>query len=91
VIRFRLRELLAAKERQEGRRIPMREVSEITGISAQVLSSLTSPDRPVVTNTAFVEALCRYFACTPNDLMILVDAPNGAARHVDELYPDRRR
>ena len=91
MFRFRLRELLASKERRDGCRIPLREVSEVTGISAQVLSSLTSPDREVVTNTAFVDALCRYFTCTPNELMILVDSPVGNPCHVDELYPNRRR
>lgn len=90
MIQFRFRESLTAKERQIGRRIPLREVSERTGISVQVLSSLTSPDREVVTNTAFVEALCRYFACTPNDLMVLGDPPEGNPIHVDELYPNRR-
>lgn len=91
MIRFRLRELLAEKERREGRRIPFREVSEATGISAQVLSSLTSPDRDIVTNTAFVDALCRYFQCTLDDLMILVESANGNPCHVDQLYPSRRR
>lgn len=91
MIQFRVRELLSAKERIDGRRIPLREVSEMTGISVQVLSSLTSPSREVVTNTAFVDALCRYFACTPNDLMMLADAPMGNPIHIDELYPDRRR
>lgn len=91
MIRFRIRELLAEKERRDGRRIPLREVSETTGISAQVLSSLTSPDRDIVTNTAFVDSLCRYFECPLNDLMILVDSANGNPCHVDELYPSRRR
>lgn len=91
MVQFRLRELLAAKERRDARRIPWREVSEATGISAQVLSSLTSPDRAVVTNTAFVEALCRYFGCTPNDLLLLAETTEGDPCHVDQLYPDRRR
>ncbi len=91
MIQFRVRDLLAAKERQDGRRIPLREVAEVTGISPQVLSSLTSPDRDVVTNTAFVDALCRYFHCTPNELMILATSPEGTSCHVDTLYPNRRR
>ncbi|WP_092056701.1 helix-turn-helix domain-containing protein [Planctomicrobium piriforme] len=91
VIRFKIRELLMAKEHSEGRRIALREVAERTGISPQVLSSLCSPTHAVVTNTAFVESLCRFFDCTPNDLMVMVDADDVAICHVDALYPDRRR
>ncbi|HWL10230.1 MAG TPA: helix-turn-helix domain-containing protein [Planctomicrobium sp.] len=91
MIYFRLRELLVAKENLEQRRIPMREVANATGISPQVLSSLTAPGRAVVTNTAFVESLCRYFECTPNDLMVIVPQLEDSDIHVDQLYPDRRR
>jgi len=92
MFRFRLRELIAAKERALGRRLPRSEIAAATGVSVQVLSSLTSPDRAIVTNTAFVEGLCRYFACTPNELLIF-EPPleQEGSTHVDELYPNRRR
>ena len=92
MIRFHFKELLAEKERKLNRRITRAELSRETGISQPVLSSLTSFSRQVVTNTAYVEALCRYFRCTPNDLMVL-DPPIGDERtcHIDELYPSRRR
>lgn len=92
MISYRFRELLAQKERADGRRIPLRDVHAATGIKPSVLSSLGSPTRRVVTTTANVEALCQYFACSPNDLLV-IDPPPGQAPscHVDELYPDRRQ
>lgn len=92
MFRYRIRELLAEKERQLGRRITRGEVSEATGIAVQVISSLTSPINAPVTNTAHLEALIRFFNCTPNDLLIL-EPPviEGGPCHIDELYPNRRR
>jgi len=91
MFQFRLPELLLEKERREGRRVGWREVSEATGISRQVLANLAARNRPVVTNTAYLEALCRYFGCNVQELLELVP-PIGVevSSHVDELYPGRR-
>jgi putative transcriptional regulator len=92
LFQFRFRELIAQKERDLGQRIPLRTVSEATGISIQVLSSLNSPSRKTVTNTAYLEALCRYFGCTPNDLLVFSpDIGSEESCHVERLYPDRIR
>jgi len=92
MLRFRLQDLLAEKSRRENRRITRSEVAEVTGISVQVLSSLASPDREIVTNTAFVESLCRYFGCKLDELIIFAP-PQGedAPVHIDQLYPRRRK
>lgn len=92
MIRFRLPEILLEKERQEGRRIPWREVADATGISRQVLANLASRERTMVTNTAHIEAICRYFGCEVERL-IEFDPPIGgeSSCHVDSLYPNRRR
>jgi len=90
MLQFRLRELIAQKERELGERIPLRTVSAATGISVQVLSSLNSPSRKIVTNTAYLEALCRYFVCTPNDLLVFSpDIGSEESCHAEKLYPDR--
>lgn len=90
MIRFNLPTLLRAKEEREGRVITWREVSEATGISVSVLSSLASPRLGVATNTRFVEALCRYFKCGPGDVLELSPSLEEEPRcHVDELYPGR--
>jgi DNA-binding Xre family transcriptional regulator len=82
--------LLLARSHAEGRMIPLREVSQATGISVSVLSSLAS-DRPgITTNTRFVEALCRYFRCPPGELLELSPSLDDEHRyHVNELYPTR--
>jgi putative transcriptional regulator len=90
MVRFRIAERIAYRERQLGRRIPLNEIAAATGISAQTLSNLRAP-RAIVTNTAYVETLCKYFACEVGDL-IEFDPPVGEddRHHVDELYPERR-
>jgi len=88
LIRFRLAQLLREKEELERRSIPWREVSEATGISGSVLSSLASPRGGVTTNTRFIEALCRYFRCEPGVLLELSPSLDQETRcHVKELYP----
>lgn len=92
MIKFKFRERLLQKEAHLGRRIPLREVSEATGISMQVLSSLASPTRQIVTNTAFIEAICRYLECELQEFLELDPGLNQTAScHVDELYPNRKR
>jgi len=90
MLKFKLAHLLRRKEEQEGRVISWREISEATGISPSVLSSLASPRGGASTNTRFIEALCRYFACAPADLIEL-DPPLEVElrHHIDELYPQR--
>ena len=92
MLKFRLTELKAQKERTIGRRLPWAEISQEIGVSPQVLSNLSSPARPAITNHATLEALCRYFNCTLEQLLEF-DPPLGAevSCHVDELYPERRR
>jgi DNA-binding Xre family transcriptional regulator len=91
MLRFRFRQLLMERERQAGRRIPLREVAETCGISVQVLSSLNSPDRSITTNSAFLECLCRFLHCELGELAYF-DPPLGEEQspHVDQLYPGRR-
>lgn len=89
MIRFNISRLLRDREESEGRRISWREVSEATGVSVSVLSTLASPRGGAATNTRFVEALCRYFRCTPGELLVLEPGPEADhGPHVDELYPE---
>jgi hypothetical protein len=92
MIKFRLPELLLEKERRENRRIGWGGVAEATGISRQVLANLAARNRAVVTNSAYIETLCRYFGCGTQDLMELVPpiTEGQPPQHVDVLYPERR-
>lgn len=90
ILRFHMTRLMLARSHAEGRMIPLREVSQATGISVSVLSSLASERPGITTNTRFVEALCRYFRCQPGELLELSPSLADEQRyHVDELYPTR--
>ena len=90
MLRFHLARLLREREEAEGRVISLREISEATGISVSVLSSLASPRPGVTTNTRFVEALCRFFRCEIGELVELLPGLDDEPRsHVDHLYPTR--
>ena len=92
MLRFRIGSLLREREEAEGRVISWREVSEATGISPVVLSSLSSPRGAPPTNTRYVDALCRYFRVTPGEILELYPPLDQEPRsHIDELYPGGRR
>ena len=65
---FRIKELVAAWERTHGRRLHLKELAERTGIASYTLCRMMRPSG-YVTNTRYVETLCRFFEVTPNDLM----------------------
>jgi len=92
MLRFDLVRRLRNVEESEGRTITWKEVSERTGISVSVLSSLASLRPGITTNSRFIEALCRFLRCSPGELLIL-DPPLEVEQrcHVDELYPPRGR
>lgn len=78
VVSNRFKELLAEKERKEGRKLPYRTIREETGISLTTLvrwanNEVVSFDKKVL------EALCKFFGGTPGDL--LVYEPLGKNSH----------
>src|SRR5262245_11129439 len=91
MIRFRLASLLREKAYREDRSISWSEVADAVGVSRQALATLAASPDCIVTNTAHVEALCRFFKCSFNDLMDF-DPPlrTRHSYHIDQLYPDRR-
>lgn len=58
----------------------MRDLSTATGISPQVLSKMNDP-KGYVTNTAYVEKLCRYFGITPTELFAFDRPVDPAGEH----------
>lgn len=62
VLRFKLKEMLAEKSFQEGRRITMVEVAEKTGISRITLSKMAN-QKGYSTVTDNLDKLCAYFGC----------------------------
>lgn len=67
MLRFKLKELLAEKSFQEGRRVTMVEVSEKTGINRITLSKIAN-QKGYSTVTDNLDKLCTYFGCTLSEL-----------------------
>lgn len=63
-----LNERRAARDRKP---LSWAEVARLIGVSRQALQNLASNRELKVTNTRHLEALCRFFACKPNELMAL--------------------
>jgi len=73
VIRVMLKQMLDDKAFREKRRITMNEVSQETGISRATLTRIANVPG-YNTNTDAIDALCRYFECTPGELLKQLDA-----------------
>jgi len=65
--------MLDDKGFEEKRRIPLKEVAQKTGLSQPTLSRVSNIPG-YNTNTDTINALCKYFECTPGELL--------------EFYPD---
>lgn len=72
MIKYNLKELLAKKEFEEKRRIPMSEVARETGISRTTLSKIANSRGDYSTRTECIEKLCRFFGCSPEELMTII-------------------
>ncbi|AWY01104.1 transcriptional regulator [Marinomonas primoryensis] len=68
MLRFKLKELLAEKSFQEGRRVTMIEVAEKTGINRITLSKIAN-QKGYSTVTDNLDKLCIYFECDISDLV----------------------
>ena len=77
-------------EKKLKREVPWEEISEETGISPSRLKALATTKSIGVTNTAYVEALCRYFKCDLHELLKLSPGPKRKHPcHVDEIRGGR--
>jgi putative transcriptional regulator len=61
MIRYRLKELIADREFQEGRRITLEEIAKETKIHRTTLSKIAN-QKGYKTNTEILDKLCEYFA-----------------------------
>lgn len=68
MIRFRLKELIAEREFQQGRVITLAEVSKETGIHRATLSKISN-ERGYNTGSENIDRLCNYFGCDVSDIM----------------------
>lgn len=72
VITHRFSQLWEQKQKREHRKISLLEISKITGLPYKTIYAWAN-DETTGTHVAthVVEALCRYFACTVGDLLVL--------------------
>lgn len=79
MVRNRFNELLAVKERKEGRSISRRIVAEETGVS---LSSVHNWATNQVTRYDSLQIMmfCEYLGCTVGDLLIIEEVPELGQR-----------
>lgn len=74
MIRFKIKELIAKKEYDLGRRLTISEVSDATGIHRMTLSKMINR-RNYSTTTEHLDRLCDYFGCALDDVAeYVVDA-----------------
>lgn len=64
----RVPELRLEKERREGRKLPIRVISEETGLSSGAVFRLLS-DKVERVDTATLDVMCNYFGCGVGDLL----------------------
>jgi len=72
MIRILFNKQLDEKAFRERRRITISDVCAETGLSRPTISRISNVPG-YVTTTDTVEVLCRYFGCTPGELLALVD------------------
>jgi len=68
MLRFKIKELIAKKEFEEGRRVTIGEVAEAAGIHRMTLSKMIN-QRGYNTGTENLDRMCTYFGCEISDIV----------------------
>lgn len=71
-LQFRLRELIAERERKTGQNVTYQAIYDETGVSPNTLSTLAQGKVKMV-GIKTVERLLDYFDCDVNDLIVYED------------------
>lgn len=84
MIRILFRQMLDEKAFRERRRISLGDVSTETGLSRPTVSRIANVPG-YVTSTDTIEVLCRYFGCSPGELLSMVDEePDGQSEAAED-------
>ena len=75
MVKFRLKEMILKKSYEENRVIHLQDIAKEIGVSIGTVSRIANSDGDYNTTTENLAKLCRYFNCTPNDLMTIVPDP----------------
>lgn len=68
MLRFKVKELIAKKEFEEGRRVTISEVAEAAGIHRMTLSKMIN-HRGYNTGTENLDRMCAFFDCEVEDIV----------------------
>jgi len=74
MVQFRLKELMAERERVTGERITYRAISDATQISTNTLHKAATNQQKMV-GLGVLARLCKYFGCQVGDLLVYI--PEG--------------
>lgn len=72
MVKFRLKELIAGKERTMGQRITYEAIAEATGLSPNTLSTVAN-NKVKKIGVETIQKLCEFLECKPGDLIVLQD------------------
>ncbi len=78
MLHFHIRELIAAKEVAERRKITVQEVADACGINRMTISKLLQL-RESTTSTETLDKLCQYFSCPIEKLVTYVPPTSRSA------------
>jgi DNA-binding Xre family transcriptional regulator len=70
-VKSRLKEIIAKRERDLGRRIPQREIVEATGINPNTVSRWMSPEPIARIEESVIVPLCRFLNVQVGDLVYI--------------------
>lgn len=70
-IKFRLKSLIEQKEIVENRRITYRDIAFEADVSTNTLTQMANQKMKQI-GLVTIDKLCKYFDCTPGDLLIYV-------------------
>jgi len=76
MIVFNIKSLLEKKSKSENKRLTYKDIELATGIKYFKISRISSQTNYNL-NVIDIEKLCRYFNCTPNDLISIYDEPKA--------------
>jgi len=76
MIILNLKNLMKRKSAATGKKITYTDIEDATGISYATLSRINSTVGYNI-KIDHIEKLCRYFGCTPNDLISIYDDPKA--------------
>ena len=73
--KYRLKQLIAEKEFNEGVNISLSDLSKELGIARSTLSKMSNNKGKGI-HTEVIEKLCKYFGVSCDELVTFVDEPN---------------